>query len=182
MLARLIVIVILFGAGMMINAQDRIKNPTSVGPQVGYQKAADADGQMMYGAALRLKLTNSLAFEASLNYRQEEYADKRIKVETWPVLLSGLIYPAENLYGTFGVGWYNTKIDYQSDLGISDYSGSEFGWHFGAGVEIPLGESVLLTPDFKYVFLDYNFEEVPGAGEINNDYFVINVGLLFRIN
>lgn len=182
MLRKVIAVIFIAGLITMTSAQN-IKNPTFIGPQVGFQKAADADnGQLMYGADLRLKLTNALAFDASINYRQEEYAGKRVTVETWPVLLTGLFYPAENIYGQAGIGWYNTKIEYGDELNISDKTGSEFGWHFGAGVEIPLGESVLLSPDFKYVFLDYDFGEVPGTNEINSDYFTINLGLLFRIN
>ncbi|MGE5797260.1 MAG: outer membrane protein, partial [Ignavibacteria bacterium] len=81
-----------------------------------------------------------------------------------------------------GVGWYNTKIDYNTQVDQGTKTNQEFGWHFGAGLEIPLGDPVALTGDFRYVFLDYNFEEVPGAGEINANFFIITAGLLFRIN
>ncbi len=161
-----------------------IKNPLIIGPQLGYHKSADADdGQMLYGAALRLKLTNALGFEGSVNYRQEEYRNGTITVSQWPVMLSGLLYPTPNIYGLFGVGWYNTNIEFNNILFTpSDKTSQEFGWHFGAGVEIPVGQSVFITTDFRYVFIDYNFEEVPGAGEISSDFFVIKAGLLFSIN
>jgi len=161
-----------------------IKNPIVVGPQIGWHKASDADdGQLMYGAALRLKFTNAFGFEGSINYRQEEYLNGTVTVSQWPVMLSGLFFITPNIYGLAGVGWYNTNIEFDNTLiNIGDKTSQEFGWHFGAGVEIPLGQSILITTDFRYVFIDYDFGEVPGAGEISSDFFVIKAGLLFSIN
>jgi len=183
---RFVIVFALFLCSIAFAQRDYIKNPTSIGPQLGYHKAADADdANLMYGAALRLKLTNSLGFEGSINYRREEFHKGNIAVDSWPVLLTGMIYPAEVIYGAAGVGWYNTKIDFSENLnnvGLHDKTSSRFGWHFGAGLEIPLGNPVMLTTDFRYVFLDYDFGEVPGAGEINSDFFIVTAGLLFRIN
>ncbi len=163
---------------------------TYIGPQLGWQKASDADnGKFMPGGAIRIKLTKSLGVEGSINYRQEEYQNSNIKVTSWPVMVTGLIYPIKTIYGAIGVGWYNTSIDYSKhflDLGLSNDTQQKFGWHFGAGAEIPLSESrrtpgMILTTDFRYVFLNYNFTEVPGSNDINSDYFIVTVGLLFNI-
>jgi len=161
-----------------------MRNPTAIGPHVGYYKAKDADdGKVMFGGALRLKLTNALGFEGSIDYRQEGYRNESIVVRTWPVLLTGLFYPTPNIYGAAGVGWYNTQIEFEKDLAQrNDKSSQEFGWHFGAGVEIPLSERVMINTDFRYTFLDYDFGEVPGAGEISSDFFAVTAGLLFIIN
>lgn len=175
--------IVLFVCSGVYAQRDNVRNPFYIGPQLGFYKAADAeDMNLMYGAALRLKLTNSLGFEGSINYRQEEFRNGRVKVESWPVMLTGMIYPAEFIYGAAGVGWYNTKIDYNTQVDQGTKTNQEFGWHFGAGLEIPLGDPVALTGDFRYVFLDYNFEEVPGAGEINANFFIITAGLLFKLN
>ena len=153
----------------------------SVGPQVGYYKAQDADkGSFMGGVAWRIKLMPALGLEASINYRQETYADKALTVRNWPVMVTGLIYPIPVVYAAIGAGWYNTKIDYDQDTYayLEDETTQEFGWHFGGGVELSLG-SVKLTGDIRYVFLDYDFKEIPGSGDMKSNFYVITAGLLF---
>lgn len=166
------------------DSRTNIHNPVAIGGQVGFQKAADADnGNIMFGGLVRAYLTNAVAFEASINYRQQEYQNGSITVTDWPVQLSGLFYPIEDLYGVVGVGWYNAKVEYSGSLNdIPDKTSQKFGWHFGAGIDIPLSEKAFLFGDFRYVFLNYNFEDVPGGGEIKSNYFQINAGLMFVIN
>lgn len=185
MLRNIFYIFIISGFFAAAAAQDEIK--TAIGPQLGFQKASDANnGNLMYGAAVRVKLGQSLGFEASINYRQEDFLNDRLTVRSYPVMLTGMIYPVEVLYGAIGIGWYNTKFDFSKALnnsGIHDRNEQKFGWHFGAGLEIPLGKSgSMITTDFRYVFLNYDFEEVPGTGDTKANYFVITAGLLFGIN
>jgi len=154
-----------------------------IGPQIGFQKAQDADeGKFMFGAAIRAKLSSALGVEGSINYRQEEYADGAVTVKSWPVMVTGLFYPLPIVYGAVGAGWYNTTLDYdQSVLPlVDDETSQEFGWHFGAGAELPLGTSTKLTGDIRYVFIHYDFEEIPGE-DIESNFYVINVGLLFGL-
>lgn len=176
----MIFVLFLYGG---LHAQDQnIKNPVSIGPQIGFYKTADAENMsLMYGGALRLRLSNAFGLEGSINYRHEEFSKANVEIDTWPVMITGMIFPAEVVYGAVGVGWYNTKVDYAPELNLGTQTNQRFGWHFGAGVEIPLGNPVYLTGDFRYVFLDYKFEDVPGT-EIDANYFVITAGLLFRIN
>lgn len=163
---------------------------TYIGPQLGWQKASNADnGEFMPGAVMRIKFSPSFAFEGSINYRAEDYDNGNVTVKTWPVMLSGLIYPINTVYGLAGVGWYNTSVNYSDELhgmGLSDKTSQKFGWHFGVGAEFPLSEnsnpaSTILKTDFRYVFLNYNFEKVPGSPDIRSDYFVLTVGLLFGL-
>lgn len=156
-----------------------------IGPQLGYQRAGDADaGKFMYGAFFRAKLSSAFGVEGSINYRQEEYADGKVTVRSWPVLVSALIYPFPMFYGIAGGGWYNTTFDFdpgfdQQDL--ADKSTNNFGWHLGAGAEVPIGESVRLIGDVKYVFMDYDWEDfndVP-LKDYNSNFYVISIGLLF---
>lgn len=156
------------------------------GPIVGWYKARDADdGRFTGGAALRLKLSPSFAVEGSLTYRHEEYADGAIKARSWPVQVTGLLYPFPIIYGAVGAGWYNTTITYDrvrlADQNLEDQTSGEFGWHFGGGVELPLGESASLTADIRYVFLNYDFRELPGTGDTNSNFFVISAGVLFGL-
>jgi opacity protein-like surface antigen len=159
-----------------VNAQS-----LNFGPQAGYYKAQDADeAAILYGAALRLKLGSALGVEGSINYRQEKYADGALTVKGWPVMATGLIYPLPIVYGLVGFGWYNVTLDYKSSL-IKDETVQKVGWHFGGGVELPLGSSVKLTGDVRYVFIDYKFKQVPGSKELKNNLTVFTAGLLFKL-
>lgn len=157
----------------------------SLGPLVGYYRAQDADkGSLMGGVALRFKLMPILGAEASINYRQEKYLDGALTVRSWPVMVTGLIYPLPIVYGAVGFGWYNVNVDYDhSKLPLlEDETMQRVGWHFGGGVELPVGSSIKLTGDIRYVFLDYKFKEVPGHGNPkNSDFYVITAGLLFNL-
>jgi opacity protein-like surface antigen len=154
-----------------------------LGPQAGYQKAKDADaGKFMGGAALRLKLTSALGIEGSINYRQEKFNDGALTVRSWPVMVTGLLYPLSIVYGAVGAGWYNTKFDFApagGTVGIEETK-QEFGWHFGGGVELPVGAGTKLSGDIRYVFLNYDFDKVPGV-QVDRDFYVVSVGLLFEL-
>ena len=166
---------VLLMAGRM-NAQS-----VSLGPQVGYYKAQDSDGNFMGGVAWRFKFMPILGLEASINYRQEKYANDALTVRSWPVMVTGLIYPLPFVYGAIGAGWYNTTFDYDQDLlpSLEDETTQEFGWHFGGGVELPLGSRFKLTGDIRYVFLNYDFKEIPGSADLKSNFYVITAGLLF---
>jgi opacity protein-like surface antigen len=152
-----------------------------LGPQLGFYKARDADnGSIMGGVACRLKLTPVLGAEASINYRQEKYANDAVTVRSWPVMVTGLIYPLPVVYGAMGVGWYNSTFDYNVPS-LADETKQKFGWHFGAGVELPAGPKIKLTGDIRYVFLNYDFKQIPGSGDLKSDFFVITVGFLFGL-
>ena len=164
-----------------INAQS-----INLGPQVGYQKAVDADnGRFMGGAALRIHLTPSLGAEASINYREEKYWNGGLKVKSWPIMITGLYYPIPIIYGAIGFGWYNTTFDYNQNQFplelLSDETKQEVGWHFGGGLELPVGTNAMLTADVRYVFLNYDFKSVPGFSDTKSDFYVMTVGFLFGL-
>jgi len=154
-----------------------------IGPQVGYYKSSDADeGEFMYGGALRLTPVPFLGLEGSVNYRQESYYDDALTVKSWPIMATALLYPVPVAYGLAGVGWYNTTFEYdlQHFTGADEEeTTNEFGWHFGAGVELPLGDALRLAGDIRYVFLDYEFEDLPGSDEAESNFYVLTVTLLF---
>lgn len=162
-----------------VNAQS-----INLGPQIGYQKAQDADeGKFMGGVAMRLKLTPSLGVEASINYRSEDYLNGALTVKSWPVMITGLFYPIPIVYGAIGTGWYNTTFDYDQNMFpfISDETMQKIGWHFGGGVELPVGKNSKFTGDIKYVFIDYDFNSIPGIGDKNSDFYVVSFGFLFGL-
>jgi opacity protein-like surface antigen len=172
---------LLMGLAVLMAAQVNAQS-FSLGPQVGYYKAKDADdGSFMGGVAWRLKLMPVLGVEASINYRQESYAHNALTVRSWPVMVTGLIYPLPIVYGAIGAGWYSVTYDYNKDKLplLKDETTQKVGWHFGAGVELPVGPKVRLTGDIRYVFLNYDFKEIPGSSAAKSDFTVITAGLQF---
>ncbi len=175
----LLMMVVLLPTTVALHAQG-----IGIGPQLGIHKAVDAEGsELMGGVALRIKLSPAIGFEGSISYRQEKYANDHLTVRSWPVMVSGLIYPLPIVYGAVGAGWYNTTFDY--DLRafnlIEDHTDQSFGWHFGAGIELPVGPTLKLSGDIRYVFLDYEFEEFPGSEDLDSDFYVISIALFFGI-
>lgn len=158
-----------------VNAQ-RIR----LGPQVGYYKTQDADdGRFLFGAALRFKLSSALGVEGAINYRQEKYGNDALTVRSWPILVTGMFYPLPIVYGAVGAGWYNTTFDLDAP-GVKNETKQEFGWHFGAGVELPIGGGSRLTGDLRYVFLNYSFDDIPFQ-EVDSNFYMVSVGFLFGL-
>jgi opacity protein-like surface antigen len=156
-----------------------------IGPQVGYFRTRGADdGKFMVGGAARLKLSQALGVEGSINYRQEEFHNGLITATSWPVMVTGLIYFVPVVYGAIGAGWYNTKLEVntsqivQGGPTVSSDTQQRFGWHFGGGVELPLDQEQrsAFVADIRYVFLDYNWDKFPGS-EVNANFYTVMVGL-----
>ncbi len=155
-----------------------------LGPQFGFFQSNDADnGKLMVGAALRVKLADVLGIEGSIDYRREEYRNGAVTVTSWPVMVTGLLYPVPVIYGAIGAGWYNSSVDYNYPTGIilSSETKQEFGWHFGGGLELPVGSAAELVGDVRYVFLNYNFQNFPGSNGTTNNFYVIDVSVLFNL-
>ena len=162
-----------------VNSQD-----LHMGPQVGYYRVQDADeGSFLGGVALRLKLAKSFGVEASINYRQENYVNNALTVRSWPIMVTGLIYALPIVYGAIGFGWYNTTLDYNQNkfTYLKDETTQKVGWHFGGGVELPIGSNSKLSGDIRYMFLNYDFKEIPGSSAVNSNFYVITIGYLFGL-
>jgi len=173
-------------AAVVVGAAQGNAQSIGLGPQAGYQKAKDADnGKLMVGAALRFKLSSALGVEGSINYRHEKFADGVLTVRSWPVMATALIYPIPIIYGAAGAGWYNTTFDYDEKkvnaANVKDETKQQIGWHFGGGVELPLGSNSKLAADIRYVFIDYKFKALPGTKDLDSDFYVVTVGLLWGL-
>jgi hypothetical protein len=161
----------------------------SIGPEIGFYKTQDGDGSRgMGGVAMRMKLSDAFGIEGSINYRKDNYDNGYVSVRSWPVMLTALIYPVPVVYGAIGAGWYNSSIDYNipaSSLGsgftLLGETQQQFGWHFGGGLELPLGTSAKLVGDIRYVYLNYNFNNFPGSDGVSSNFYVMSVGLLFNL-
>jgi len=171
-----------FAFPIISNAQVGI----SLGPHVGIQKAQDADeSNYLFGGTARVKFA-AIAAEGSISYRQEDYESGAVTVKSWPVTASGLFYPLPALYGVVGAGWYNTTFDFNDTYnmsGFNDRTEQEFGWHLGAGLELPISPKTKIFGDIRWVFLEYELENLPSTvvEDVNADFYSINVGVLFGI-
>ena len=153
----------------------------AVGPQIGFIKTKDADkATIMPAAAIRLDLIG-LGVEGSIGYKAEEFSNGQIKTTSYPILLTGMLNVFPFVHAEAGIGWYNIKINYSNTLGIEDETNQEIGYHLGAGAAIPLG-NILLTGDFRYVFLKTDFSKVSSSVEsLKSDYYTVSIGLLFNL-
>ena len=136
----------------------------------------------MAGAALRLKLSSRFGVEGAINYRQEKFSGGNLTVRSWPVMVTGLYYPLPIVYGSVGAGWYNSRFEYASSnprIAVAD-TRQEVGWHFGGGVEIPIGKNTKLAGDIRYVFLNYDFDQVPGV-QLDSDFYMLTMGVQFGL-
>jgi opacity protein-like surface antigen len=129
-----------------------------VGPRLGYYENSDSDEEGNYfgGAQVRLKGTPFFAAEVAIEYHSDEYLNGNVEIISWPVQASALFYVFPAVYGLAGAGWHNTTIKVE---GEPDESNADFGWHLGGGVEIPVSESMSISGDIRYVFLDYDGHE-----------------------
>jgi len=173
-----LIIVIAFGLAPLFTPAEA---KAQLGLHIGVQKAKDADNSAsIIGGILRSK-AEDWAIEASIDYRQEKYFDGEVTVRSWPVMLTLLYYPIPVLHLDFGAGWFNTTYDYSAALenvGAEDDTFQRFGWHFGGGVEFPL-DTVTLTADLRYVFLDYKWKDIPGTEGRKSDFYMLTFGFLF---
>jgi hypothetical protein len=178
---------IFLGIFILLPLSARSQTGVYFGPHIGIQKSQGAeDANYLVGATLRLKLLPVLGAEADIGYRQEKYGSDVVTVKNWPVTFTGLLYPLPVIYGGIGGGWYNTTFDYAdtyNDLGFDDETTREFGWHLAAGIELPVSPSVIMFGDVRFVFLDYEFKDLPDAvlDGADSDFYSINVGLLFSL-
>jgi hypothetical protein len=151
-------------------------------------KSTDGDNlRIMGGATMRIRFDEIFGIEGSINYREDQYGNGFVTARSWPVMVTGLIYPIPVLYGAIGAGWYNTTVSYTIPSGFGGDPASyteetmqKFGWHFGGGLELPMGDVASFVGDLRYVFLDYDFKNAPGSNGVKSDFYVASVGILFK--
>ena len=175
--------------GILISLPLSARSQTSAyfGPHLGIQKSESADkADYLVGATLRLKLMPVIGVEGDIGYRQEKYGEGALTVKNWPFTVTGLIYPMPMIYGGIGAGWYNTTFDYADNYnqaGYEDETDQQFGWHLAAGVELPASPKFRFFGDVRFVFLDYDFKDLPDAvlDGAKANFYSINVGVLVRL-
>jgi hypothetical protein len=125
-------------------------------PSVGFTKATGdnaPDGKLSGGLALRAAVTPFLSAEGGISYRQESATSGDLVVRSWPVTASLWLTPFPVVYAGGGIGWYRTTLDYRSTLPIEDTTRNRVGYHLGGGLEFPIGTSVGLDLNARYIFM-----------------------------
>lgn len=135
------------------------------------------DNSSMIGAMVRLRHMMFFGIEGAVDVRKEELNDGSELTST-PLTLSAMVYPIPLVYGLAGVGYYNTTLT----MGDQEVSDSQIGYHFGAGVELPLVPLLKLTGDLRYQFLNYEFEDIAESiGKVDADGYAISAGLILYL-
>jgi opacity protein-like surface antigen len=136
------------------------------------------DNSSMIGVMVRLRHMMFFGLEAAIDHRREEMNDGS-KLNSTPLTASLMVYPVPFVYGLAGVGLYRTSIETNSGAEASD---SQIGYHYGAGVEVPLLPLLKLTGDIRYQFIDYEFEDIPGSlGKVDADGYAVSAGVIFYL-
>lgn len=168
-------------------AEDKEKKMNFLlGARVGYMNGRDAEkGSWLGGVQARLYLIEYLAVEASIEFHQDEYLDGDVVLTFYPVQLSAIVSPFPQWpvrpYALGGAGWYYTRIDYKDALDAWDSETEHFfGIHLGAGAEINLGDSIVLSADFRYVFIDEPGVDNSQLEDEKWDYWQFTGGINFR--
>ncbi len=134
----------------------------------------------MYGAHLRLRGT-VIGAEGSIDYRNEDLGNG-FEMKTWPITASLMVYPIPVAYALAGLGWYNSTLDFPTNSTFENNTSTALGYHFGAGVELPVAPKFKLTGDVRWQFVDYEFDDIPESiGKVDADSYSLNAGFLFYL-
>lgn len=150
-----------------------------IGGRYTYVRNLDSkENANMGGIVARLR-GHFIGVEGAIDYRAEDLP-LDIKLRTWPVSASLLVFPVPILYGLAGIGWYNTTVDFPDEILIDDETDSVLGYHVGGGLEIPVSPNFRLTSDVRWLFVDYEFKDIPDSiGDVDANSFTVNAGVLY---
>lgn len=138
----------------------------------------DGDLSGFGGVHARLRLPPFLGIEGSADVREAKFED-HVTILQVPVQVSALLYlipsgPVQ-LYIAGGVGWYYLHVDPDGGPSSTD---NQFGYHGGAGVDVPLSENWVLNADFRYYGLA-NKVEGRDAKDIDTDGWQTRLGITY---
>src|SRR5262252_2327103 len=151
-------------------------------PSFGITKSTDgnADAKMSGGLALRGHPLPLLMDEIGVGYRSESRFNDQLHVRQWPVTASLYLAPPTSIvYAGAGVGWYHSTFDYAENTGVPDETKQQFGVHLGGGFQVPIGPTVGLDLNGRYVMLrDQQSHLIPE--KFSPDFWTTTVGLAIK--
>lgn len=150
-------------------------------PSVGLSKPTngDAEAQSYTGLAFRGSITPLFMTELGVAYRSESRFNDQLHIRQWPVTASLYLRPVSALYLGGGVGWYHATYDYSNTLPIADETRQQYGVHLGGGMQVPLGSSLGLDLNGRYVMMrDQQSHLIPQ--NFNPDFWTTSLGLAIK--
>jgi opacity protein-like surface antigen len=141
---------------------------------------SDDDVKLFGSLAVRGNLADALKAEVGVMYRNESYMAGDLNVRMWPITASLYVTPTPQLYLGGGVGWYNTTLDYDNDLGIDSNTEQDFGFHVGGGIQVPISEAAAVDLGGRYTFMDEIETELDDLDNLNPDFWTTSLGLAFK--
>lgn len=142
----------------------------SFGPRAAYFIPEDDDADEVWygGAQFRAYFSDDFALEGSIDYRETEFGP--VDVQSYPVqasLLLNLIASEDfKFFILGGAGWYYTRIDVPVG---DDETDNRFGPHAGAGLLVPLSESLSIDVTGRYIWLEEAESDNPNVLEREYD-------------
>ena len=123
----------------------------------------DEESRRFWGGQIRARMSPRTAFELSLDLRTETNEAETLRVRSYPVQASLLLFPARGAFSPFvlgGGGWYSQKYEtLAGDETVLSETVREFGWHAGFGAELRMGNHAGLHGDYRYTFLDFGGDD-----------------------
>lgn len=169
----------------------------NIGFHGGWSKAQDADeGNFLVGGHAELRLMPWLGVQGAVDYRladKYELPDgESLKIRNVPITVTARLYPVAteqvSIFAAAGAGWYHYIYDYseglEDELGVDDSSTNTFGWHVGAGLEIPVAPAVAIYGEGRAIFVDpdrdVDEDLVDDVEEFDYDSLYFAAGLNFK--
>ncbi|MBI5867285.1 MAG: porin family protein [candidate division Zixibacteria bacterium] len=172
---------LLTGVALMMLTSAALADGLGFGARYTWVKGTDTHkSSNMLGVLARLS-GGMLGVEGAIDYRKDDLGGGA-NVKTWPVTASLLVYPFPSIYGLAGLGWYNSTLEYPTLPGTAKKTSTRVGYHLGAGIEVPVVPRVKVSGEFRYIFLDYKFEDIPGeVGKRKADAFSLGAAVLLYL-
>jgi opacity protein-like surface antigen len=119
------------------------------------------------GVQLRTKTSDKWGLELSADFLTGNDTTKDYTQSTVPVMLSALYYPFPNSaikpYALAGAGVHFTNLNYKS--GMFEHHILELAGQLGGGVELQVGDSILLHADLRFLTVYKNLGSVNYVSE-----------------
>ena len=135
------------------------------------------------GGALRLRISPRTAIELAADWKSTTSEDATVRLRTYPVQGSLLLYPVNASLAPYivgGVGWYSQTMEALIEgEPAAAMTERRFGYHGGFGADIKMGKRATLFADYRYRFIRFG-DDAPDDGENGAGAFGIpGLGSLF---
>jgi opacity protein-like surface antigen len=123
----------------------------------------DQDAVRFLGGQIRGRMSPRVGFELSLDRHSETNEAETLRVVSYPIQASLLVFLARGGFSPFllgGGGWYSQRFETLSgDETLESETVRDFGWHAGFGAELKMGNHAGLHGDYRYTFLDFGGDD-----------------------